>query len=822
METLLQDVRFGWRLLRRSPGFTIAAVLALALGVGATTAVFTLLDRVVLRPLPYPSPDRLTMIWETNDSKGLAHERLSPVNFMDYRGLSQAFEDAAAWWYPQLNLTEPGRDPMRVASIETSANFFSVVGVAPLVGSAFPPTPRLDARERVVVISHRLWQQRFGGDPGIVGRLVTLNGQSFAVTGVMPVGFQFPNDTDVWQRLTWPLEQHSRAAHFMESIVRLRPGATVDQANADLLALTTGLAQRYASTNGGWRARAVPLGHEVQGYFRPALFALFGAAALLLVITCTNVASLLLARATAREREVAVRAAIGASRGRLVRQFLTESVILAALGTALGVVVAIAAERALIAASPVKLPRIDGGSIALDLRVLLFACGIAALTAVAFGVVPALFMARGHGDLDAALRESGRGGDPGAARRKARSVLVVAEVALAVMLLVGAALLARGFQRLLQQDPGFQPKNVVTASVELPYSYSDFRKIADFYAQLLTGIREQPGVSAVGAASGLPLTPGWRFPYVVSGRPAPSASDLPQMQIQSVDEDYFKVIGVRLLKGRPFETRDTADAPGVAIINEAMARREFTGIDPIGQTITFGGRVATGTLYIGPMATLLLPSNTAFQVVGVVADMKNQSLMREVEPSVFFTNRQFPFRGLQIVVEGRAAPAQLVGAIRSSVQRMDANLPLASARTLQQVIGEAIDRPRALMLLMGVFAVIALVLAALGIYSVLSFGVGQRRREISVRMALGAQPRDVVWLIVRDGLLLAVLGAAAGAAGAMMLGRALAGLLNGISSVDGIAFAIATGVAIVTAVAACLPPARRAARLDPLAGLRAD
>ena len=823
METLLQDVRFGWRLLRRSPGFTIAAVLALGLGVGATTAVFTLLDRVVLRPLPYPSPDRLTMIWETNDSKGLAHERLSPVNFMDYRGLSQAFEDAAAWWYPQLNLTEPGRDPMRVTSIETSANFFSVIGVAPLVGSGFPADP-LFARERVVVISHRLWRERFGGDSGIVGRLITLNGQAFTVTGVMPQGFQFPNDTDVWQRLTWDMTQHSRGAHFMESIVRMRPGMTLDQANAELQALTARLGRENAATNGDWRARAVPLAHEVQGYFRPALIALFGAAALLLVITCTNVASLLLARATAREREVAVRAAIGASRGRLVRQFLTESVILATLGTALGVVVAIAAERGLIAASPVRLPRIDA-AIALDARVLLFACAVAALTAVAFGVVPALIVssgARGRGDLDAALRASGRGGDPAAARRKARSMLVVAEVALAVMLLVGAALLARGFQRLLQQDPGFQAANVVTASVELPYSYSDFRKIADFYAQLLTNVREQPGVSAAGAASGLPLTPGWRFPYVVGGRPAPSPNDLPQMQIQAVDEDYFKVIGVRLLKGRLFESRDTADATGVVLINEAMARREFAGIDPIGQTVAFAGRLGRGPLYIGPMATLLLPSSTAFQVVGVVADMKNQSLMREVEPSLFFTNRQFPFRGLQVVAEGRVPPAQLLAAIRSSVQRMDPNLPLASARTLEQVIGDAIDRPRALMLLMGVFAVMALVLAALGIYSVLSFGVGQRRREISVRLALGAQPRDVVWLVVRDGLLLAIVGAAAGAVGAMMLGRALAGLLNGVSSVDGIAFTIATGVAIVTAVAACLPPARRASRLDPLAGLRAE
>ena len=344
MDQIIQDVRFGWRLLRRSPGFTIAAVLALALGVGATTAVFTLLDRVVLRPLPYPDPERLLMVWETNDAKRLSQERLSPVNFMDYRGLSQVFDDAAAWWYPQLNLTETGRDPMRVASIETSANFFAVVGVQPVLGAGFAATPFF-SREAVVVISDRLWRQRFDGDPRIVSRVITLNSQPYTVAGVMPAGFHYPDDTDVWQRLQWDLTQHSRGAHFMESLFRLKPGTTIDQANAELRALTVRLGREHAATNADWRARAAPLAHEIEGYVRPALFALFGAAAFLLIITCTNVASLLLARATVREREVAVRAAIGASRGRLVRQFLTESIILAAIGSTLGAVVRLSRSR---------------------------------------------------------------------------------------------------------------------------------------------------------------------------------------------------------------------------------------------------------------------------------------------------------------------------------------------------------------------------------------------------------------------------------------------------------------------------------------------
>src|SRR4051795_3504972 len=479
MDTLLQDIRFGWRLLRRTPGFTASAVLALALGIGATTAIFSVLDRVVLRPLPYPDADRLAMVWEANDAKGLTHERLSPVNFVDYRGLSQVFDSAAAWWYPQLTLTETGREPLRVSAVETTPNLFSVIGIQPVLGAGFPEQPAYG--ERIAVISHRLWRERFGSDPSIVGKSIALNGPEFTVVGVMPAGFQYPNDTDVWHRMTWDVAQHSRGAHFMESIVRLKPGVTVETANGELRALTKRLGAENPSTNGDYTARAIPLATEIVGFFRPALFALFGAAAFLLLITCTNVASLLLARATVREREVAVRAAIGASRGRLVRQFLTESVLLALIGTALGVAVALAAVKALIAATPVELPRLT--AIGVDGRMLLFAIAVALTTAIAFGVVPAMLMARG--DMQRPLKEAGRGGDAGGARRRARSMLVVAEIGLAVMLLVGAVLLARSFQRLVQQNPGFTPAHAVTARVELPYSYSDWPKIVDFYDRAL-------------------------------------------------------------------------------------------------------------------------------------------------------------------------------------------------------------------------------------------------------------------------------------------------------------------------------------------------
>ncbi len=810
MDDLLQDIRFGWRLLWRSPAFTVAAVLALALGIGATTAIFSVLDHVVLRPLPYPDADRLAMVWEVNDSKGLPHEQISPVNFVDYRGLSHVFADAAAWWYPQLTLTETGHDPMRVKAIETTPNFFRVIGVPPQLGPGFPAEPAF-SREGIVVISHRLWRERFGADPAIVGKSIALNGPLFTVVGVMPEAFQYPNDTDVWHRITWDVNQHSRAAHFMESIVRLKPGLTIDAANHELRALTQRLGSENPSTNGAYSARAVPLATEVIGFFRPALLALFGAAAFLLVITCTNVASLLLARATVREREVAVRAAIGASRGRLVRQFLTESVLLAAMGTASGVAVAVVFVKVLVATTPVELPRMAG--IGVDGRLLLFATSLALLTAIAFGVVPAMLMARG--DMQRPLKESGRGGDAGGARRRARSTLVVAEVALAVMLLVGAALLARSFQRLLQQDPGFHPSSAVTAKVELPYSYSDWNRIADFYERLLTGLRDEPGVTIAGASNFLPLEAGWRGPYFVQGRPQPRAGDEPQAQHQTVDGDYFRALGAPLIKGRFFDARDTADAPGVVVINDTLARRQWPDQDPVGQTIV------TPMSAVGPMGRSLMKQRT-FQVVGVVASVKNSTLVRDAEPAVFFNFRQFPFRGMNIVVQGHADPAALLASVRASVQRLDPNLPIASARTLDRVVGEATDRPRALMTLMGVFAALALGLAALGIYSVLSYTVNQRRQELSVRIALGAQPRDVLWLVVRHGLRLAIAGGIVGVIGALALGRALSSLLYGVSPVDGPAFAVAVVLALVTASAACVLPARRAALLDPLSGLRAD
>jgi predicted permease len=425
-----------------------------------------------------------------------------------------------------------------------------------------------------------------------------------------------------------------------------------------------------------------------------------------------------------------------------------------------------------------------------------------------------MLMARG--DVQRPLKEHGRGGDGTAARRRARGALVAAEVGLAVMLLVGAALLARSFQRLLQQNPGFAPGSAITAKVELPYSYSDWPKIVDFYDRLLASIRSEPGVTAVGATNFLPLEPAWRGPYFVQGRPRPRSGDEPQAQHQTVDAEYFKAIGARLVQGRFFDARDTADAPGVVLINETLARREWPGENPVGQSLSFTVRV------IGPMGRSLLPSRATVQVVGVVGDVKNSTLIRDTEPAIYFPFHQYPYRGMHIVVQGHGGAAALIAGVRDAVRQRDPNLAVVQARTLDRVVAEVTDRPRSLMVLMGVFAALALTLAALGIYSVMSYGVNQRRQEISVRMALGAQSGDVLWLVVRQGLTLATIGALAGAAGALALMRTLSSLLFGVLSGDATAYAIALAIALGTAAVACFVPARRAASLDPLQGLRAE
>jgi len=803
-----QDIRFGARMLMRSPGFTIAAVLALGLGIGASTAVFTILDGIVLRPLPYAHPEELVMLWDANPGTRLAHEAISPVTFLDDRALTQVFQDATGWWRPNLNLADEGRDPVRVSAIETSANFFRVLGVQPVLGAGFPQGPLYDSRERMIVISDRLWRTRYASDPAIVGRPVLLNGQPHTVVGVMPRGFNFPADVDVYQRLVWDFSQHTRAAHFIEAVARLKPGIAIEQANRELASLGARLERDFPGTNRGWTIFAVPLVHEVVGFFRPALYALLGAVGLLLLVACINVANLLLARATVREREVALRAAIGASRWRLVRQLLTESVLLAAAGAALGVVCAAAGVALLIRFAPIEIPRLD--QVVIDGRALLFAVGVTLATVVLFGMMPALFLART--DLQSVLKVGVRGA-AGGGSSYARRVLVAAEVALAVVLLVAAGLLVRTVDRLVNEDPGFAPGGVVTASVELSErAYTDWPSVARFYGELARVLRETPGLTA-GLANVLPLEPGWRIPFFIEGRPRPKAGDEATIQHLTADESFFTALGVPLVRGRWFTERDTADAPGVVIINDTLAKAYWPGENPIGRHVISLAR------QIGPLGRALI-ADSRYEVVGVVADVKNASLRNATEPAMYYPQRQFPFRSMHIVARGTASPEIVTGLVRDAVRRLDPALPLSRVMTLERLIGDTIARPRLLTTVMSAFALLALLLSALGIYGVLSYSVNQRRQEMSVRMALGAERGAIVWLVVRQGLGLTLAGLVLGGGGALALGRLLSGMLYGVTPTDRLTFAGVLLAVAAVALVACFVPARRAAASDLLDALR--
>ncbi|HVT40261.1 MAG TPA: ABC transporter permease [Gemmatimonadaceae bacterium] len=809
----MQDIRFAMRSLARTPSFTIAAVLALGLGIGSTAGVFSLLEGIVLRPLPYANAGRLVMIWEGNDEKKLTHQPISPVNFVDYRQVRSSIEDAAAWWRPQLNLADDATgDPIRVPAIETSQNLFRVLGVAPAIGRGFSSDSTLTGRTQEAIISHRLWQSRFGGDRAVLGRAVRLNGYLYTIVGVMPPGFGFPGETDLWEGLNWDLSQHSRGAHFMEAVARLRPGVTPEQANRELAALGTRLGTEFPSTNGAWRASALVLDREVAGVFRPALFALLGASALLLLIACLNVANLLLARSTSRRREVAVRAALGASRGRLVRLFLTENVVLAAAGAILGLVVATASVKGLLAWSPIQIPR--AGDVHVDGAVLLFATLIAVFTSILFGLVPSLLMSRA--ELQDALREGTRGA--GSRTRVVRGALVVGEVALAVMLLCGAGLLVRSVERLIGEDVGVDVTSVLTANIQLPdAAYRDWNRVDLFFSQLLPALRAHREVAAAGVATFLPLDAGWRLPFGVPGTGPALAGQEPEAQHHSVDDGYFAALKVPLVRGRGFDTRDDAKAPGVVVINETMARQIWPGEDAVGKRIT------TNATVIGPLGRRIVPGNE-FAVVGVVRDIKNASLRSGTEPAVYFTVRQFPFRKLSIVVRGRGSvnASQLDDLLRTEVHKLDPTLPLADVKPMARVLAASVDPPRFIMLVMSLFAALAVTLAAVGIYGILTYAVTNRRREIGIRLALGAQSATMLRMVLREGLSLALLGCVIGVAGALASGRAIAGLLYGVTPWDPPTVVAVTMIVLVVAFAACLVPGWRAAAEDPAEVLRGE
>jgi predicted permease len=825
---LMSAIRLALRQFRQHPTFALVTVLVLGLGTGAATTVFTIVDSVVLRPLPYHDPDRLVTLWDTNSEKGLAHDPISPVNFMDYRALP-VFADAAAWWRPGINLTEAGKDPIRVTTIETGGNLFEVLGVRPQIGAGFPAGgPMFVNNELICVISDQLWRNRFSADPAIVGRQISLNDTPYLVVGVMPPKFRFPDEIDVWQRSRWDFTQHSRAAHFMEAVARLAPDTTFEQGQAAVTALGLRLEQENARTNKGWNARLVPLLDEELGYYRPALMVLFGAVALLLIIGVLNVATLLLTRALSREKEIAVRVALGAAPRQLVTQLMAESLVLSVAGALVGMAATAAALPLIVAFTPVEIPRL--AEAAVDLRALGVCLAVVVTTTVIFGLVPAVLLLRTQFTTD--LKAGERGSSKGA--RRIYSLLVTAEVAMACALLVSSALLVRTVGQMMTTPSGVTATDATLATVQLssqaigatqrtPYA-EVWSRTADAHARILDEIRQQPGVIAAGASNFLPFTVGWRNPFLIEGQPRPPRlEDLPQAQMHSASDGYFEAMGATLSAGRGFNAFDRADAAGVVIVNDTFARRYLNGVNPIGQVIR------NWSTNIGPLGTNLKapppgqPSHDgmAFEIVGVIKDINNVPLGQAVEPAIYFTTRQFPFSEVFIAVKS-ADPGVAQTAIRNALRKVVPSVPMSTTQTWGEKFAAKTAEARLLMTILLFFGGLAALLAALGVYGLFSWSVALRTRELAIRLTLGAKPSHVGAMVIGQSAVLVVAGLAAGLIIVRLAESALTRVVYGVSTTDGMALTSASALLLVAAVIACVPPALRAMRVDPVEGLRAE
>jgi predicted permease len=803
-------------------------VLVLGIGTAAATTVFTIVDSVVLRPLPYANPDRLVTLRDTNYEKGLARDPISPVNFMDYRALP-VFESAAAWWRPSLNLIDPGLDPVRVNAIEVSGNLFDVLGVRPQIGAGFPVNgPFFLPNTPSIVISDRLWRTRYGADPAVVGRFLSLDGTPHAVLGVMPARFRYPDDIDVWQLLQWDLTRHSRAAHFMEAVARLAPGQTIGQAQSAVDGLALRLQHEFPATNKGWGTRLVPLLDEQLGYYRPALMVLFGAVGLLMVIGCLNVASLLLTRALSRDREIAIRVAMGASPRQLVTQLLAESMVLSGAGAALGVAMTAALLPAVVQLTPVAIPRLDEAHV--DVRALGLGLLILAITTVFFGLVPSLLLVKRQ--ISSELKSGERGSARGA--RRIYSILVASEVALACALLVSSALLVRTVSRMMNTPTGIDADRVLTTTVQLPPgTYRTWESVGDTHSAIVEHIRAQPGVQGAGGGNFLPLEVGWRTPFAILGDPTPSRpEDAPLAQYHSVSEGYFEALGASMIQGRTFTTADRADAVPVVIVNDSFARRHLANRPAVGQALL------TRASGIGPLGANLSrrrelgppPADgsprpaappTRFEIIGVVADIRNAPIGQDTEPAVYFSTRQFPFRELFLTVRA-ADPAVALGAVRSALKAAAPTVPHGTVQTWGERFAKRTAEPRLLMTLLLVFGGLAALLAALGVYGLFSWAVALRTRELAIRLTLGAPPASVGSLVLRQSAVLILTGLVLGVLLVRSGQRALSTVLYEIAPTDPSSTAIAATVLLGASLLACIPPALRAMRVDPAAGLRVE
>ena len=803
IESLWQDVRCGLRMLRKNAGFAMVAVLTLALGIGANTAIFSVIHAVLLSPLPYDHPDRITLVRESNPSKGFEQFSVSPPNYMDWKNAAGAFEQMASMSRGQFSYTG-GAEPERLVGARVAASFFSVLGAQPELGRTFLPEDDVVGKASVVVLSHGLWTQHFGSDPQVIGKSLTLDGESYRVIGVMRNGFQFPRGVQLWLPSEFDersLSPRARGAHYLTVIARLKPGASIDHAQAEMVAISKRLEQLYPNTNTGWTSKVVALSEATVGNIRPTLLVLFGAVGFLLLIACANVANLLLARATARQREIAIRFSLGASRLRIARQLLTESILLSGIACALGLLLAEWAMRALRTLPPSTLPRAE--SIGLDLPVLGFAAGVAVLTALLFGFAPALQITRGA--PSETLKEGGRTASAG--RHGVRSALVVLETTLALVLLVGSGLLFKSFVRLQTVDPGFESKNILTANISLPKSkYSTEAQTIQFFGQVLERMQAVPDVKEAAVASGNPIDgSNLSFVFATKQLQALAPADQPSAGYYVVSPNYFHTLGIPLLVGRYFTQGDFAGSPRVAIVSQAVAQRFFHDRSPIGQTIKIG--VGAGN---PPWR----------EIVGVVGDVKDDGLGEAATMTVYEPCTQQAWSSMSLFLRSDSDPSHLASVLRSQVMSVDKDQPVAEIATGEQLMSQAVAQPQLRTLLLSLFAGLALVLASLGIYGVMSNMVAQRTHEIGVRMALGAGQRSVLRLVLSNGMRLTLLGIALGTAGAFALTRLMKSFLFHVTPTDPATFLEVALFLFAVALLASYIPARRATRVDPVVALR--